>query len=447
MKTDVTVLGGGPGGLAAALWARRYGFKTVLVEKESVGGVCLHRGCIPTKSLIADAASLSEGLSREEKERRFAQMLQKKDQIVTRLYQGALATLQKEGVHLLQGEGRIVHDHGVLVKGETIETEFILIATGSRPRALSGIPFDGEKILSSDDLLKLAKIPESLLIVGGGPTGCEFASLFHLLGSSVTLLEATPFLLPGYDEEISEALRNIFVRQGIAVQLNEKVISLRRDGHQVLMATVSGKTWVSERVLVSIGRLPNSRELGLETLNIPFENDFISVDRAMRTAVPSIFAVGDVTGKWALAHVASHQGRVAVGNMAGSGQTMEEVAIPECVFTIPEVAKVGWTEKMAREKGKIISIGRSPFIASAKAQILEQKEGFVKLVGERDSGKLLGAHLLGPHVTELLGELTLALRMGATVGEIRDTIHPHPTLSETIEEAACAFSNVASKAH
>ena len=449
MKADVTILGGGPGGFAAALRAREHGFKTALLEREAVGGVCLHRGCIPTKSLITNAF----------KKELFPDMLLKKERIVSRLHQGALATLKKESVSLIQGEAKILKEHVVGVEGDTIDTKFILIATGSRPKEIPGVPFDGGKILSSDDLLEIKEIPQSLCIIGGGPTGCEFASLFSLLGSHVMLVEAASFLLPGHDEDISEALRKIFVRQGIELHLKEQVSSLELKNEEVVLTTSSGKKLATGKVLISIGRVPNSSHLGLEGLNISLTNGFISVDDGLRTAIPSIFAVGDVIGKWPLAHVAAHQGRVAVDNMAGKKRVAEKTAIPECVFTFPEIARVGLTEKEAEAKGSEIRIGRSSFFVSAKAQMLEEKEGFIKLVGEARTGKLLGAHLLGPQVTELLGELTLALRTGIAIPEIGETIHPHPTLSESVEEAARdfvqrgkshdsdTFSNVASKTH
>lgn len=449
MKADVTIVGGGPGGFAAALRAREYGFKTVLIEKEDVGGVCLHRGCIPTKSLIAEALF---------KKNSFSEMLLKKDKIVSRLHQGAVATLQKGSITLLRGEAEIIAECSVRVNTETVETKFIVVATGSRPKEIPGVAFDGKTILSSDDLLQIKEVPKSLLVVGAGPTGCEFSSLFYLLGSQVTLLEAAPFLLPGQDGEISETLKKIFVKQGMAVCVGEKVTSFHSQEKVVSVTTSSGKTITAEKALISIGRRPNSERLGLEGLKIPLRDGFIPVDGSMRTTIPSIFAVGDVTGQWALAHVASHQGRVAVDTMAGKKRSAEKAAVPECIFTVPEVARVGWTEKEAREKGNETLVGRSSFFVSAKAQMLDEKEGFVKLIGDARTGKLLGAHLLGPHVTELLGELTLALRMGIPIPEIEETIHPHPTLSESIFEAGHdfvqkwkgrgqnTFSNMASKA-
>ena len=438
MKVDVTILGGGPGGFAAALKAREYGFKALLIEKEAVGGVCLHRGCIPTKSLLADAFLLRKE-KREDKKNAFSEMLSKKEKVVSRIHQGALDTLKKEGVLLIQGEAKVVREHLVRVNDETIETKFILIATGSRPKEITGFPFDGERILSSDDLLKIKDIPQSLLIIGAGPTGCEFASLFHVLGTQVFLLEVAPSILPGQDEEISEALKKIFIKQGIEVHAGETVVSVQKRDEGVVVSTASGEKKSAEKILVSIGRSPNSQNLGLESLEFSLINGVIPVDACLRTVVPSIYAVGDVTGKWPLAHVASHQGRIAIENIAGKKRSAEEMAIPECVFTMPEIAKVGWTEKEAKGKGKEIRVGRSSFFVSAKAQILEEKEGFVKLVGEAQTGKLLGAHLLGPQVTELLGELTLALRMEISVSEIQETIHPHPTLSESVEEAARDF--------
>ena len=303
VKADVTILGGGPGGIAASLRARQYGFKTILVEKDAVGGVCLHHGCIPTKSLITDVLSLKEDTSEEEKKNFFGAMLRKKENVVSRIHQGVLSTLRKEGVLLMRGEGRITQEHRVRVNEEEITTKFILIATGSRPKSLPGLSFDGKRILSSDDLLRFEELPKSLLVIGAGATGCEFASLFHLLGTQVTLLEGTSFILPGHDEELSLALKKIFVRQGIDVKTGKKVSTIE-EGTQ------------AAKVLLSVGRTPNS-PFGLDALNLSLKNDYIPVDRHMRTSVPSVFAIGDVVGKWPLAHVASHQGRVAVDNIAG----------------------------------------------------------------------------------------------------------------------------------
>ncbi|MFH1857697.1 MAG: dihydrolipoyl dehydrogenase [Candidatus Omnitrophota bacterium] len=438
MKADVTILGGGPGGIAASLHASHNQFKTILVEKDAVGGVCLHRGCIPTKSLITDALALEEGLSGKEKQAFLEAMLRRKESVVARLHQGALASLRDAGVLVVRGEARIISERCVRVNEENIDTRFILVATGSRPKTIQGFPFDGTEILSSDHLLQEKEAPGSLVIIGAGPSGCEFAGLFHRLGTRVILLEALPFLLPGFDEEISETLKKIFIRQGIGVHTGETVASFQRDDGGVLVAAASGAHYRAEKVLVSVGRTPNTQGLGLEELGVSMNQGFIAVDRQMRTSVPTVFAVGDATGKWPLAHAASHQGRVAVDAMAGKESAAEEFAVPECVFTVPEVAKVGWTEKTARGRGKV-SIGRAPFIRSAKAQILGQKEGFVKLVGESPGGKLVGAHLIGPHVTELIGELALACRVGISIRDIQEVPHPHPTLSESVEEAARDF--------
>ncbi len=413
---DVTIIGGGPGGYAAARRARDYGFQTLLIEKGKIGGVCLHRGCIPTKSLIADALA----------ERSFSESHLKKEKVISRLYAGMTATLEKEGVSTMQGEAQVAREHVVRVGHREIETKFILIATGSRPKELTGIPFDDHRFLSSDGLLSLKEVPKSLWIIGAGPTGCEFASLFQKLGTQVTLVEAMPQILPESDAEIAESLRKIFTRQGIAVQVNKKI-------------NAPGETDQAEKILISIGRLPNTEGLGLEKWGVLSPCGTIEVDPFMRTKVPSIYAVGDVTGKSLLAHAASAQAELAVDHMHGEKINPGENAIPECVYTRPEVAEVGLTEQEAREKGIECLIGRASFIASAKAQILGEKEGLVKLIGEAKSGKLLGAHLLGAQVTELIGELTLALNQEISVLDIARTIHPHPTLSESIREAAWDF--------
>ncbi|MBI4436980.1 MAG: dihydrolipoyl dehydrogenase [Candidatus Omnitrophica bacterium] len=425
MEADLTILGGGPAGFRAALRAREYGFKTFLIEKEEVGGVCLHRGCIPTKCLLTDVLFLKKNSVGKERAKVFQGMLRRKSEVVSRLHSGMESTLRKSGVAMVHGRGELLREHLLRVNGKEIKTRFILIATGSRPKELPGAPFDGKQILTSDDLLGLHEIPERLVIIGAGPTGCEFASLYHALGTHVTLLEATSQLLPASDETISEELKKIFVREGMEVKVGEKVTSLQKG--------------TAEKILVSIGRLPNSEALG-RNLGILLPDGSVEVDPFMRTAVSSIYAVGDVTGKSLLAHVASYQAEIAVDHMAGkTDKTMEGRAIPECVFTIPEVAQVGLTEKKAREKRKEVFVGRSSFLASAKAHILEEKLGFVKLVGDGETGEFLGAHLLGPQVTELIAELTLLLQTHGTLRQLAETIHPHPTVSETVREAALDF--------
>ncbi len=440
-KADVTIVGGGPGGFAAALRARKHGFETFLVEKSALGGVCLNEGCIPTKSFIADALRLKKEIPAEEKNLYFPEMIRKKDGLVLRLRRGAAATLKQHGVNVLEAEARVTGPGTVRAGYETIETRFILIATGSRPRPLEQVPFDEEQILSSDGLLGLKEVPGSLLVIGAGPTGCEFASLFHLLGCRVTLVEATPALLPGQDREISEFLKKEMLRQGISVHTGETVREMKRGKDSVEITLHSREVLRADKILVSIGRIPNSHHLGLENLGVLSPKGFVVVDDSMKSAVPSLFAVGDVVGGYPLAHVASHQGRIAVDRMAGIDRKVEREAIPECIFTFPEIGRVGKTEEEERSQQKKIRVGKSFFLASAKAHMLDEKEGFIKLIGEEKTGKLLGAHLIGPHVTELLGELTLALRKGISIPEIADTIHPHPTLSESVEEAARDFAS------
>jgi len=438
IKTDVAIIGGGPGGVAAALRARTYGFKTHLIEKNAIGGVCLHQGCIPTKSLLEDASRLRR-IAPSDPASFFPKMIQKKEAVVSRLHQGATAMLKKEGVVVIPEAAFFQDVHRLQVGEETLEAKFFIIATGSYPRALKTLPFDGEKVLSSDDLLKLKEIPKSLLVVGGGPTGCEFASLYHALGTEVTLLEAMSTLLPGQDEEVSEGLKRTFQRQGIQVVLKEEAIGHQITQQGVVVSTKSKKTLEAEKVLVSVGRLPRTEALGVEALGVRLEKGCLSVNTKMQTSIPTLFAIGDVVGKWPLAHVAAHQGRIAVDTMAGRNVTVEEKAIPEGIFTFPEVARVGLSEREARKQEKDVEVGRSTFMGSSKAHILEEKEGFVKLVGNAKTGRLLGAHLVGPHVTELLSELTLALRMGIGIPELEATLHPHPTLSESVEEAARDF--------
>jgi dihydrolipoamide dehydrogenase len=363
---------------------------------------------------------------------------------VQQLAGGVKMLLEKNSVQVISGRGRLTGPGVVeveaagarrLVRGKTI-----ILATGSRPADLPFAKRDGVQILNSDDLLVVSELPAELLIIGGGYIGCEFASIFAALGSKITVLEACDRLLPGMDKELGQALERSFKRAGVQVVLNAKIAKVTVDGG-VQAALADGQTFRGTKLLVSVGRKPNIENLGLETCGVEATGRGIPVDDFLQTPCPGLYAIGDVTGRFPLAHVATAQARVVVENLlhARDGSPLEPMnydAVPACVFTYPEVATVGLTEEEATRRGIATRVGRFPFAAIGKALAIGETEGFVKLVADAETGKLLGGHIFGGHAAELIGQVTLAVRLGATARQVTETIFAHPTLSESILEAA-----------
>ncbi|MCD6574692.1 dihydrolipoyl dehydrogenase [Candidatus Aerophobetes bacterium] len=449
-QTDVTVIGGGPAGYVAAIRAAQLGGKVILVEKERLGGVCLNIGCIPTKTLARSCEILSFiknarefGIEVETPNINLPQLMTRKKRVVNRLVGGVDYLLKKNKIQWIKGEARFLNSSTIEVRGEKeerIKTRNTIIAAGSFPASLSINGIDEKAMLSSTQALEIENIPENFLIIGAGAIGVEFANIYNSLGSKVVLIEMLSHILPGEDEEISESLRKIMEKKGITIFTESTLISAKKEGEKYTgeIKTPQGKEKVLfDRVLVSIGRRPNSKELHLDKAGVRTdERGWIKVDSRMQTTSPGIYAAGDIIGGYLLAHVAYMEGEVAAENAMGEDSRINYRAIPRFICSTPEVAAVGLTEKKAKEEGHNIKIGRYPFSANGKAIIFGEREGLVKIVCDSDTEEILGMHILGPQATDLILEGTLAINQESTVREIIDTIHPHPTLSEAIREAA-----------
>ena len=452
MEYDVVIIGGGPGGYVAAIRAAQLGGRVALVEKDRVGGVCLNRGCIPTKTLVRSINSLREarnaaqfGVIVSEPALDFAVMVARKDAVVTRLVSGVEELLQAHRVDLHPGTGTIVRPGLVQVtNSDSTITELVarhvIVATGSvagRP-PIAGLDTPG--VLIGEEILNLDHVPASLVIIGGGVVGLEFASIFQTLGSAVTVIEMLPTLLPPVDQEIARRYGVYLHKGGTRVFLKARVEEFRptETGQVSVRFSMDGgeKSEEAEVVLVSTGRVPFSAGLGLESLGVKMEKGAVVVNERLQTNVPGVYAVGDVTGRVMLAHVASRQGEVAVENILGHPAEIDYHAVPNCVFTDPEIAGVGLTEQGAKEQGLDYTVAKFPFSASGKALAMGETDGLVKLICERGSGQVLGMHVMGPHASDLIAEGTLAVQLGATARDIADTIHAHPTLAEATMEAA-----------
>lgn len=454
---DIVIIGGGPGGYVAAIRAAQLGAKVVLVEKDRVGGTCLNRGCIPTKALVRSVETLqlveeapAFGVIVEEPAFDFARIMARKDEIVTRLVGGVEGLLKAHEVEVVSGVATVPRPGLVLVKPASddpspasnfqhLTSKNIIIATGSVPARLPIAGLDAPGVLTSADVLELKEAPDSLAVIGGGVIGLEFAAIFHALGTRVTVLEMLPTLLPTVDGELAHRHKSYLQREGVEVHLRARVEEIRpkRDGLAVKVAD-SGQEVEAEKVLVATGRVPYTEGLGLEELGVKRERGAIVVDERMATNLPGVYAIGDVTGGIMLAHLASRQGEVAAENILGHPVAMDYHAVPNCVFTLPEIAGVGLTEEEAKEEGLDYQVARFPFSASGRALTIGETTGLVKLICERESGKVLGMHIMGPHASDLIAEGTLAIQMGATAKNIAQTIHAHPTLPEAIMEAAKA---------
>lgn len=453
---DLVVIGAGPGGYVAAVRAGQLGMKTAIVEAGALGGVCLNIGCIPTKALLHSADLLEEikeakrfGINVASFEFELAGAMKHKDTVVRQSTDGVAFLMKKNKIDVVGGRGTLIGRGQVHVQltagGErTLTARNVLIATGGRPRALPGTEFDGERVLSSTDMLGLKEVPSSLLSIGAGAIGIEFASMYRSYGSDVTVVEALPRIVPNEDEEVSAELAKAFQRRGIKTFAGAKIEGIDRSGEKVVVnvTDAAGKPqqFSVDKVLVSIGITPNTAGLGLESAGVKLNaRGFIETDGFLRTSLEGVYAVGDCTANtpW-LAHKASAEAILAVEHMAGHHvKAIEYGKIAACTYCNPEIASVGLTEARAREKGYDVKIGKFPFSASGKARVLGQgRFGFVKIVADARYGEVLGMHLIGPRVTELIAEGGLALTHEATAESLLQTIHAHPTLYEAIGEAA-----------
>lgn len=446
---DLAIIGGGPGGYVAAIRGAQLGLKTALVEKERVGGLCLNWGCIPSKALLSTAEMVhlfrrSEefGIGHDNLRLDLARAVDRSREVVDRMVKGVEFLLDKNGVKVIAGTGRLKSGREVAVEpsGEVIEADNIIVATGGVALTLPGVEIDGRTVMTSREALELREVPASIAIVGGGPIGVEFAYLYRSYGSEVTVIEMLDHLLPLEDEDMSRQLERSFKQQGITCLTKAKVNDLRTArGKARLAVTVDGREEEvqAEKVLIGIGVAANSSGLGLEGLDIELGRGFVKIDGAMRTNVPNIYAIGDVTGKLILAHVASAQGVIAVEGIAGlKPPEPDYVKMPRCTYCQPQVASCGLTEAQARERGYQVSVGRFPFRANGKAMAAGTGDGFVKLVMDTEYGEILGCHIIGPEATELIAEAALGLAIEGSAGELAWTVHAHPTLAEAMKEAA-----------
>jgi dihydrolipoamide dehydrogenase len=457
---DVVVIGAGPGGYVAAIHAAQSGLKTAIVERdgtERLGGTCLLRGCIPTKALLhtADVAeeirhSESIGLITEGVEVSMEKVHAYKDKIVTKNARGVSYLMKKNEVEVHFGHGRLAGKGKIRVeaadgKSTTLETKHVILATGSRCRHLPFISMEHARVMDSDELLELREIPKHLVVIGAGAVGMEFASVFLRYGSEITVVEYLDQVLPAEDAEVSKAAAKSFKRQGMKLLTSSKVtdVTATDEGVQVVVeAAAGGSSQVIEasHLLVAVGRAPVTQDIGAEGTELSIdEGGVIAVDEYMRTGEEGVYAIGDITDSPWLAHVASKEGILAVDHIAGKDpRPINYDLVPMCTYCSPEVASVGLTEAKAKERGYDVKTGVFPFSALGKAAILNQTEGFVKIVSEAKYDEILGLHIIGPKATELITEGTLAMELECTLAELLQTIHPHPTLAEAVAEAAHA---------
>ena len=450
---DVAIIGSGPGGYVAAIRAGQLGLKTAVVEKDTrYGGTCLLRGCIPTKALLRDAHLLQEikkasqqGMFKTgEIEIDFGKIQDRKNDVVEKMAKGVDFLLRKNKVTVFKGYASVVSPNQIAVKGNGASTDVtaknIIIATGSEAKSLTGYDFDEKRILSNVGVLDLKEIPKSMLIVGGGAVGVEFASIYNSFGTKVTLIEVLPGIVPLEDEEISKELKRVFTKKGIEVYTKAKLESARpaEGGVEVTFQTEKGevKKYTVEKLLMATGRGPNTANIGLDNIGVTAERGFVKVNQYMETSVKGVYAIGDVTPSPLLAHVASQEGIVAVEKIAGKHAVpINYNQVPACTYCDPQVASVGLTEAKATEAGFKIKVGKFPFTAIGKAKIEDASDGFVKIVADAKLGEILGVHMIGNTVTEMIAEAVAAIALEGTVDDIVNTIHAHPTLAEATHEA------------
>ena len=446
---DVVLIGSGPGGYVAAIRAAQLGLKTAVIEKEALGGVCLNWGCIPSKALLKNAEVVSYfnradefGLKMDNFSADFSVAMDRSRKVVDRNTKGVAFLLDKNKVDHIQGSGKVVGVGKVEVSpdGNVIESKNIVISTGARPRSIAPLPIDGEKIITSRESITLSDLPKSIIIVGGGAIGVEFAYIYRMYGVDVTIVEMLPRLVPNEDEDISAQLERSFKRENINVMTGAGVIGSDTSGSGVKVTVDKDGTQEvleCDKVLDAIGVQPNVEDLGLETIGIASDRSGIIVDDRMATNVPGIYAIGDVNGKMPLAHVASAQALVAVEDIAGlETQALDYAYMPRATYCHPQIASFGLTETQAREQGKDINVGTFNVQANGKAAALGENSGLVKLVVDAKYGEILGGHMIGPEVTELLGELSMTRILEGTVLELGWAVHSHPSLSEMLKEAA-----------
>ncbi len=455
-KYDVAIIGGGPGGYVAAIRAAQLGMKAVVIEKERVGGLCLNWGCIPSKSLLWNAEvvnlvrdAATYGISFDNLQLDMGKAIDRSRGVVDQMVKGVEFLLAKHGVRTISGEATFASPRQLRVRGldEAIDAEHVIIATGARPRGLPGLEPDGEVIFGSREALVLREPPEKVVIIGGGPIGVEFATFWRAYGVDVTILELLDHLLPLEDEEISVQLERAFKKQGIKFVTGAKVAGAdARNGRAIVRFAAKGKDQEldADRVLIGIGFEANVEALGLDKIGIELERGYVKTDANLMTTTAGVYAIGDVTGLLNLAHVASAQGVSVVERLAGqTPPALNYQHMPRATYSQPEVGSAGLTEKQAREAGYELKVGKFPIRANGRAKAINQTDGVIKIVSDAKTGETLGIHMIGPMVTELLAEASLGMTLEATPRELGWTVAAHPTIGETVKEAALAVDGEA----
>lgn len=441
---DLVIIGSGPGGYVAALYASLHKLNVCVVEKDLLGGTCLNRGCIPTKALLYSASILSKikeskeyGIETDGFKVNFPAIAARKDAVVNRLRAGIETLFRARKIDLLKGAAKIIGADTVSVNGDTLNAKSIIIAAGSMPMSIPGIESDEVDICSSDGILKIKELPKSIGIVGGGVIGCEFASLFNALGVKVFIVELLDRILMTQSKEVSRKIETIFKKRGVSIHTAAKLESITKENSLKLKIS-SGNVIEAEKALISVGRISNTEGIGLEDLGIKTDRGRILVDENLRTSVKSIYAIGDCVRGPLLAHKASYDGMAAVDNILGKTNAIDYAGVPNCVWTDPEVASVGLTEDEAFLKYPDIKIAKFPYLASGKAYLMGRSEGFIKIAGD-SKGNIIGVEILGEGACDLIGEAALAKSIGINIKDWANVVHGHPTLSEIFQEAAHIF--------
>ena len=456
MQYDLIVIGSGPGGYPAAIRASQLGMKVAVVERESLGGICLNWGCIPTKALLKSAQvfnymkhAADYGINIEGASHDFGGMISRSRDVANGMSKGINFLFRKNKIEVLNGNGKLVRGKKVEVTDkdgnkQTYEAKQVILATGGRARELPTVPVDGEKVIEYRKAMTLPKQPKKMIVVGAGAIGVEFAYFYHSIGTEVTIVEYLDGLVPREDKDISKELSKIYKKRGVTLKTGHAVQSVDTSGDGVKVVVKNNKSGKEETlecdvVLSAVGVAPNTENIGLETLGIEVEKGLIKVDEFYRTNVPGIYAIGDIVPGPALAHMATAEGIVCVEAIAGENpDPIDYSNIPSCTYCIPEVASVGYTEEAAKEAGYEVLTGKFPFSASGKASAAGAKEGFVKVIFDKQYGEFLGAHMIGLNVTEMIAEVVAARKLETTGHEIVKAVHPHPTMSEAVMEAAAA---------
>ncbi len=468
---DIVILGGGTGGYVAAIRAAQLGLKTAIVEKGNLGGTCLHKGCIPSKALLRSAEVYATtknhaadfGVNTGEVTLDFSRVQARKESIVSQLHQGVQGLMKKGKIDVFEGTGRMLGPSIFSPSpGGTVSVEMnngeenemlipknVIIATGSRPRSLPGLTIDGTQVMTSDEALVMTELPKSILIVGGGVIGIEWASMLNDFGVEVTVIEYADRIIPTEDADVSKEMQKLLSKKGITFATSAKVLSETletSEGSVTISAEFKGetKTFTAEKMLVSVGRQANVENIGIENTDIVVDKGFVQVKNTFQTKESHIYAIGDVIGGLQLAHVASHEGITAVEHIAGQKtHAIDYNLVSRCIYSNPEAASVGITQQQAKEQGFDVKVGKFSFKAIGKALVYGESDGFVKIIADKNTNDILGVHMIGPHVTDMISEAGLAMVLDATPWEIANTIHPHPTLSEVMGEAALAVEGKA----